>query len=257
MRREDVRGFREALRNSAALAGTLEEAAAVLRTVHTRYATRGAAREHVYDDAGGLGLTLAHYQEMVWEAGLIGRQLSRNLAKSAFVNSLNAGDALAGLTEFVEVVVRLAHHLTPMTREERVGAPPPPSKKGGMPPAAPPLPPPLLEHAADGETLVFVPHREKALVGKLQYVLGRLATVAQSAEDAAAAAEAILPRPAANKFAAAPPRTDAGAQRPRGKEGRAGVGSGKKPPGRGSGASPSQAARASRGQSQGAWTQQL
>ncbi len=69
------------------------------------------------------------YTEMVWEAGLVGRELSRHTAKACFVNALAVGDALAGVTEFVEVVARLAHKLTPMTREERVGAPPPPMKK--------------------------------------------------------------------------------------------------------------------------------
>ena len=53
---------------------------------------------------------------MVWEAGLIGRELSRNAAKACFVNALNQGDALAGITEFGEVVVRLAHALSPMSR---------------------------------------------------------------------------------------------------------------------------------------------
>ena len=176
-----VRGFREALQGSAALGEMLQAQAPALRAVHARFASRGGEHEILYDDEGGLGLTLARYTEMVWEAGLIGRQLSRNMAKAAFVNALNAGDALAGLGEFVEIVVRLAHHLTPMSREERVGAPPPP-KKGALPAEPPPLPPPLLEAGAGG-SLVFRAEAEAALLPKLEYILGKLLHVAFTPEE--------------------------------------------------------------------------
>ena len=182
VRREDVRGFREALQRSEAITSILNASAVSLRAVHMRYASRGGERDLLYDDAGGLGLTLARYQEMVWEAGLIGRQLSRNMAKAAFVNALNAGDALAGLAEFVEIVVRLAHHLTPMTREDRVGAPPPPKKSTG-PPEAPPLPPPMLQPAEDGVGVVFRAESEAEMLPKLAHVLSKLQGVAFSPED--------------------------------------------------------------------------
>ena len=104
------------------------------------------------------------------------------MAKAAFVNALNAGDALAGLAEFVEIVVRLAHHLTPMTREDRVGAPPPPKKSTG-PPEAPPLPPPMLQPAEDGVGVVFRAESEAEMLPKLAHVLSKLQGVAFSPED--------------------------------------------------------------------------
>jgi hypothetical protein len=175
--REDVRGFRNALRNSAAIADALESHADLIRHVHGRYATRGDEREWVIDaDSGAYGLTLPRYTELVWEAGLIGRELSRNSAKSAFVNSLNVGDALAGVTEFGEVLARLAHALTPLSREERVGAPPPPAKPGSKKALAAtvPLPPPMLR--GTGETVVFTAEAESLLLPKLQAVLTKLTT---------------------------------------------------------------------------------
>jgi len=192
VRREDVRGFREAMRGSVALGQALEASGPLLRAVHARYARRGGVREMQYDDQGGLGLALARYQEMVWEAGLIGRELSRNMAKSAFVNSLNSGDALAGLQEFVEVVVRLAKSLTPMTREERVGAPPPPPRKGGYPPDGPAQPPTMLEVAEDGVSVCFSAAGEATLLGKLHIVLHKMTTVAQDPEELQAEATAAV-----------------------------------------------------------------
>ena len=149
---------------------------------------------------------LCRYSELVWEAGLIGRELSRNAAKASFVNALNPGDALAGISEFGEILLRLAHSLTPMTREERVGAPPPPPKaskksgfgksgKGGKgrkdasPPkgnlgsdAPPSLPPPLL--VPGGEGMIFEASAEAALLSKLELVLTKLVAIAgDDAED--------------------------------------------------------------------------
>jgi len=210
VRREDIRGFREALQGCASIVALMEGHAGMLRAVHARYALREGEGAQ-FDDRGGLGLPLSGFTLMVWEAGLVGRELSRQTAKACFVNALAPGDALAGVAEFVEIVARLAHKLTPMTREDRVGAPPPPAKKfaghqntlgtkggkGGAPvteaePEAPPAQPALLARAADGVTMCFVPEAEEKLLAKLEVVLIKLAKVARDPADEEAAAAAAF-----------------------------------------------------------------
>ena len=169
--RDDIKGFRQALRTSSKLGSALQRAEPLLRLVHERYSLRGEGPpENIQvqmDDKGGYGLPLSRFTEMVWESGLIGRELSRNAAKAAFVNALNIGDAVAGITEFGEAVVRLAHGLQPMTREQRVGAPPPPPKikfeRWTQHPTAP-LPPPLLRKEVDG--MVFEEAAEEDAPGE-------------------------------------------------------------------------------------------
>lgn len=198
--REDVKGFREAVHASRALVVCLERAAPLLRAVHARYAMRGDEHSDfpLMDDQGGYGLSLARFTEMVWDAKLIGRELSRNNAKTAFVNALNVGDALAGISEFGEVVVRLAHAITPLTREERVGAPPPPTKaqlkkkdkwggSGSAGGAAPALPPPLL--VPGGAGVIFEAGAEATLLAKLETVCQKLVPVATDDPD-----DPILPQ---------------------------------------------------------------
>ena len=181
--RDDIKGFRQALRTSSKLGSALERAEPLLRLVHERYSLRGEGPpENIQvqmDDKGGYGLPLSRFTEMVWESGLIGRELSRNAAKAAFVNALNIGDAVAGITEFGEAVVRLAHGLQPMTREQRVGAPPPTPKikfeRWTQHPTAP-LPPPLLRKEVDG--MVFEEAAEEALLVKLETICQKLTAVA-------------------------------------------------------------------------------
>ncbi len=59
VRREDIRGFREALRGSASLVAAMEANAPMLRAVHSRYALKAGEREAQHDDSGGLGLPLS------------------------------------------------------------------------------------------------------------------------------------------------------------------------------------------------------
>ena len=188
-----MRGFREAIRGSAKIVGAIEHAAPLLRAVHARFATRGDSREWQVDDQGGIGLPLSRYNELVWEAGLIGRELSRNAAKACFVNSLHPGDALAGITEFGEVVIRLAHALSPLSREERVGAPPPPGKgekkaTGADRAAAKQAGAPALLVANAGG-VALAPAAEAMLMAKLHAVIAKLATVATDFPDSPRAVE--------------------------------------------------------------------
>ena len=203
--REDVRGFRQAMAASAPLVAALERAGPLIRAVHERYAKRGDDHTDFpsLDDQGGYGLSLRRFDELVWDAKLIGRELSRNAAKAAFVNALNAGDAFAGISEFGEIVVRLAHAITPLTREERVGAPPPPPKRSkskdkwagrganeGLG-ATPTLPPPLLVPGGSGT--IFEPSAELTLLGKLEAVCTKFVAIAGDAPEEVAHFRALYP----------------------------------------------------------------
>ena len=117
-KRADVLEFRRMLLGSAVLSEALDVIRLRLEPVYAKYAVRG--------DGGGAGsvrgdlpltFSLKRFMEMVGEARLVGRQLSRQQAKSAFVNSLQiAAESAASRKpllragpEFHEALVRLAH----------------------------------------------------------------------------------------------------------------------------------------------------
>lgn len=204
VRHDDVKGFREGVLASTMLNAELDGAAQMLRSLHAGYAPaarplqargsggpffRFAARAVAAEDksivlrsagpskGGGAQLPLAAFSEMCWEAGLVGSYTSWARVKQSFVQALEPGDALADLGEFREAVTRLAHAITPMTREERVGAPPPPIRKKKLAGRV------LLELEEGCCMMKFTSDAEAKLTAKLCLVLGKLATVATQQLD--------------------------------------------------------------------------